>query len=152
SIKPSSVRPPDSVGPAYLFEPEGQTFAQPVTITLPYDTAKLPSGKTGADLVIMTAPAGTMTFSSLGGMVADDTHISSTTTHFSIMGVALAPTCTSNSDCPDGACVSGACVAASCSDSQKDGMETDVDCGGTCGKCASGKGCHASTDCQSGVC
>lgn len=53
-----------------------------------------------------------------------------------------------------------------CTDGQKDGFETDVDCGGTCpslavtgplapangGLCLSGKACQYFTDCQSGVC
>ena len=53
-----------------------------------------------------------------------------------------------------------------CNDGQKDGFETDVDCGGNCpayqvtgplsppsfGLCASGKRCQYFTDCNSGVC
>jgi len=35
----------------------------------------------------------------------------------------------------------------------KNGLETDVDCGGgTCPACASGKVCKASTDCKPGIC
>ena len=42
---------------------------------------------------------------------------------------------------------------ASCNNGRKDGVETDVDCGGaTCGKCASGRSCLVPGDCQSGRC
>ena len=40
----------------------------------------------------------------------------------------------------------------SCGDGAKNGAETDVDCGGTCDKCADGKGCSGPTDCASYVC
>jgi hypothetical protein len=51
-------------------------------------------------------------------------------------------------------CVSGTCVSAgSCTDGIKDGLETDVDCGGpVCAPCASGKHCLVGTDCISGTC
>lgn len=40
-----------------------------------------------------------------------------------------------------------------CSDGKKNGMETDVDCGGgACGKCAVGKKCKGAHDCVSAVC
>lgn len=41
---------------------------------------------------------------------------------------------------------------ATCSDGSKDGNETDVDCGGSCGACANGKQCLLSSDCQNGSC
>jgi hypothetical protein len=40
----------------------------------------------------------------------------------------------------------------SCSDGIKNGSETGIDCGGTCGQCGPGKPCLAGTDCQFGVC
>ena len=41
----------------------------------------------------------------------------------------------------------------SCTDGRQNGDETDVDCGGSCTtKCAPGKHCALSTDCQSGIC
>ena len=44
-------------------------------------------------------------------------------------------------------CVSG------CMDQQKDGAETDVDCGGgVCSACADGKKCQSGSDCASSVC
>ncbi|MBM4363519.1 MAG: hypothetical protein FJ104_12635 [Deltaproteobacteria bacterium] len=40
-----------------------------------------------------------------------------------------------------------------CTDSQKNGSETDVDCGGSlCPKCPPGKACSAGTDCTRGPC
>ena len=42
--------------------------------------------------------------------------------------------------------------ANSCADGVGDGTETDVDCGGGCARCANGKTCVSSNDCQSGVC
>jgi len=43
--------------------------------------------------------------------------------------------------------------AASCANSKKDGDETDVDCGGSCGKtCSKGKKCAFTTDCVNSVC
>jgi hypothetical protein len=34
----------------------------------------------------------------------------------------------------------------------KNGTETDVDCGGVCAQCTSGKHCLANNDCTSGTC
>jgi hypothetical protein len=42
--------------------------------------------------------------------------------------------------------------AVTCTDGVKNGTETDIDCGGTCGPCAIGMQCTASTDCAAGVC
>src|SRR5262249_23226118 len=47
----------------------------------------------------------------------------------------------------------GKCVVASCTDGVLDGMESDVDCGGSdCGKCADGKKCLIGSDCVDGLC
>ena len=40
----------------------------------------------------------------------------------------------------------------SCTNGERDGDESDVDCGGSCPGCASGGACEQSEDCQSGVC
>jgi len=48
---------------------------------------------------------------------------------------------------------SGLCVASHCSDATKDGLETDVDCGGDCTtKCANNQGCGVDVDCTSTHC
>ncbi len=39
-----------------------------------------------------------------------------------------------------------------CDDGLKNGIETDVDCGGDCDPCADTQACNAAPDCQSGVC
>ncbi|MCE1191919.1 MAG: hypothetical protein LWW96_07190 [Acidovorax sp.] len=54
--------------------------------------------------------------------------------------------------CDSSACINGACQGPTCSDQQRNGTETDVDCGGTCGACGDGKTCSVGTDCQSNVC
>jgi len=43
--------------------------------------------------------------------------------------------------------------AATCRDGIKNGIETDVDCGGgTCPRCATGRTCNVANDCTSGTC
>ncbi len=53
--------------------------------------------------------------------------------------------------CTNGGKYSEGCVIA-CENKAKDGDETDVDCGGSCAKCADGKVCKAAGDCVSGYC
>jgi hypothetical protein len=72
------------VGTPFVFGPEGQTFATPVTVTLPIQPAKLPAGTSAADVVIATAPAGGSTFTVLATTVVDATHVSALTSHFSV--------------------------------------------------------------------
>jgi len=64
--------------------------------------------------------------------------------------------CTINLDCKSGLCNSStkkcAELNATCSDQKKNGNETDVDCGGNCPDCLSGKGCLNNSDCRSGAC
>jgi endoglucanase len=43
-------------------------------------------------------------------------------------------------------------LPGTCGSRARDGQETDVDCGGTCRRCADGRGCTKDTDCQSGFC
>ncbi len=46
---------------------------------------------------------------------------------------------------------SAACGSSpTCTDGTKNGSETDVDCGGSCGPCAAGKACAAGSDCSTG--
>jgi hypothetical protein len=62
--------------------------------------------------------------------------------------------CRMNSDCAGAlGCIGGVCKAPSCSDGVKNGLESDVDCGGTCqNKCVVGKRCATNLSCQSNVC
>jgi hypothetical protein len=63
--------------------------------------------------------------------------------------------CKVDADCTTMACnvSSLTCVSTQCSDLQKDGNETDIDCGGgTCPACATGKGCKVDADCTTAAC
>jgi hypothetical protein len=72
-----------AVGSAYTYGPEGQMFRQPVTVILQFDPARLPVGRTAAEIVVFTAPAGSSSYASIGGTLVDSTHIAAQTTHFS---------------------------------------------------------------------
>ena len=55
--------------------------------------------------------------------------------------------------CDNGGIFSANCrVEDTCSNNEKDGTESDTDCGGKCAKCANGKTCHLHTDCDSSFC
>jgi hypothetical protein len=57
--------------------------------------------------------------------------------------------CSSGRKCDDGKCA----LDPQCFNNAKDGMETDVDCGGPCGPCNDGQNCGTEPDfCKSGVC
>lgn len=66
----------------------------------------------------------------------------------------LGAACSTNSDCArPGACIAGVCSSDTCNSGFQDGLETGVDCGGTCpNKCAVGGGCRLDTDCAAGTC
>jgi hypothetical protein len=62
--------------------------------------------------------------------------------------------CTMDQDCtanPSDICNNHQC-ASSCGDGNKDGKETDKDCGGPCNGCGTGKMCGTGADCTSGKC
>jgi hypothetical protein len=63
--------------------------------------------------------------------------------------------CKGGSDCQSMVCTTATlqCAAPTCTDGAKNGMETDVDCGGpTCLPCGNQKGCVSGTDCVSTLC
>ena len=63
--------------------------------------------------------------------------------------------CLIDADCASGFCDSSLTCAVpqpSCSDGEKNGSETDTDCGGDCPGCPIGGGCELGGDCQSGAC
>jgi hypothetical protein len=67
-------------------------------------------------------------------------------------GCATGQNCMFDTDCASSACdaLMKTCVMSQCADHQKDGMETDVDCGGpNCGGCALTKKCKTDSDCLS---
>ena len=55
-------------------------------------------------------------------------------------------------DCASKVRTSGKCIAPSCTDGVKNGNETDIDCGGGCDGCATGKVCTTPSDCATGAC
>jgi hypothetical protein len=64
--------------------------------------------------------------------------------------------CLANTDCSSNACdaVTSTCASSQCTDQRKDGVETDIDCGGanSCARCALSQGCQLNTDCASNAC
>ena len=68
-------------------------------------------------------------------------------------GVGACVECVSNDDCDSGICDGQACLPVACTNGEKDGTETDVDCGGGgCDPCSPNKACTMASDCLSGVC
>lgn len=67
-------------------------------------------------------------------------------------GVAQTQSCSclTDADCAFKCSSSGYC--SSCTNGVRDGDETDVDCGGPCGRCEVGSRCNVADDCSSGVC
>jgi hypothetical protein len=69
---------------------------------------------------------------------------------------AVGKGCDIPSDCDPAngsACESFTCAVATCSDFEKDGLETDVDCGGgICPACSDRQACTQDRDCTSGSC
>jgi len=71
-------------------------------------------------------------------------------------GGLIPQTCTADGAWEDGAACgykcdapTGKCLAAGCGDKAKNGDETDVDCGGSCGGCTIGSACKGDADCIS---
>lgn len=60
--------------------------------------------------------------------------------------------CSMTSDCETAGCDNGTCRLPTCSDGKRDGFESDVDCGASCGTCTTGKKCANGDDCASGHC
>ena len=69
-------------------------------------------------------------------------------------GIADAGACTLSGSCNSSVCTAGACAAPSCTDTVKNGLESDLDCGGSfCGAtCTAGKTCAANSDCAANRC
>ena len=59
---------------------------------------------------------------------------------------AIGQLCAVDAQCCSTSCVAGQC-APSCVNGQQDGIETGVDCGGSCPDCPLGGGCAATSDC-----
>ena len=54
--------------------------------------------------------------------------------------------------CSSGVCAGSACQPPRCDDHVRNGSETDVDCGGSCGACGLCAGCVMDSDCLAGTC
>jgi plastocyanin len=67
-------------------------------------------------------------------------------------GVGACVECVANEDCDSGICAGQICLPVACTNGDKDGTETDVDCGGGCDPCSPNKTCASASDCLSGVC
>lgn len=69
-------------------------------------------------------------------------------------GIADASACVLSGSCNSSVCTAGACAAPSCTDTVKNGLESDLDCGGSfCGAtCTAGKSCAANSDCAANRC
>jgi hypothetical protein len=79
------------VGPAQDFGPEGATFKAGVTIQLPFETAKIPAGRTASDILIYTAPKGSTQYTTLTTALGSGV-VTTQTSHFSIyLPAVLAP-------------------------------------------------------------
>jgi hypothetical protein len=60
--------------------------------------------------------------------------------------------CKMDTDCTNSVCVNYRCIPPTCTNGMKDGLETDIDCGGTaCHPCTADKKCSNDGDCQ-GLC
>ena len=61
--------------------------------------------------------------------------------------------CNHDYECQNDVCHLNKCMAPTCTDLHKNGLETDIDCGGgTCQSCGNSKQCLTASDCSSGVC
>jgi hypothetical protein len=92
TVTPSSAPGPSGttmVGPQYDLGPDGTTFAKPATVTLAFDPARIPAGKSAKDVVVYTSSGGSSSFTRLPTTPVDATHVSATTTHFSSVGPAV---------------------------------------------------------------
>ncbi len=107
SLAPDAPAPPADdgivVGPTYLLAPEGQQFQTPVTLRLVFDPTKLPAGSSPSDVAIFTSPAtGTPSYAPLPTTVADATHVTAQTTHFSYAVAVARPTAGADAGGVDG--------------------------------------------------
>lgn len=67
-------------------------------------------------------------------------------------GAGACVECTSGAQCASLVCAGNACQAPSCGDTVRNGLETDLDCGGPCPACLDGRSCAIPADCLSLVC
>ncbi len=82
-----------TTSPIYSFGPNGQQFAMPVEITLTYSPSAIPAGSSTGDLVLITAPEGTSSYTALPSTVLTNNQVTGVTTHLatSRLGSGWAP-------------------------------------------------------------
>jgi hypothetical protein len=121
------------VGPAYDFGPAGTTFAQPVTITLPFDMSKIPTGHTAADVRIYTAPKGSTNYTQLTTTLMSG-FVQTTSTHFTVFVPAAPAATTTTTDMAGGGGVADM-ATGSCAPCTPTVLSTSPSCSctGTCG-------------------
>jgi hypothetical protein len=128
AVDPNAPTPPSAwiaVGSTYLVGPEGQQFSQPVTVTIAFDPARLPTGRTAHDISVLTSPAtGTPSYGPLTTTEVDSTRVSASTTHFSYF-MAVVPNGVGNVDAgSDGSSDTGS--EASAMDGSQDSTTADA--------------------------
>jgi hypothetical protein len=60
--------------------------------------------------------------------------------------------CIVDADCETKRCFGGRCTLPTCLDGALDGDEADIDCGGSCEPCGSGRRCRSAIDCLLALC
>jgi hypothetical protein len=110
---------------------------------------------TNYPLVRLVDGAGTVRYGKTYGASSNGVGPGAGTTLFRLPGVpagdhALSVVANGIASAPATLTVSA--LAASCNDGVMDGDELDVDCGGSCARCADGQHCQVATDCTGPVC
>lgn len=77
-------------GTPYALQPEWIQFAQPVSVTLTVNPSQLPAGASLEGVLVLTAATGDGGYLALPSTMADATHVTARTTHFSTGGSAIA--------------------------------------------------------------
>jgi hypothetical protein len=67
-------------------------------------------------------------------------------------GIGACVECARPSDCTSDVCQDGACRAPPCGNGAMDPDESDIDCGGSCGRCGPGRACIEHQDCTGQEC
>lgn len=89
----------ESHGPSFLLGPEGQTFAKPLTLKLPFTATNLPHGMK-LDLRAFTAPKDSDAFTQLKVHEVSASLLTTSTTHFSVFTAGMIRRSGWSSGCP----------------------------------------------------
>jgi len=91
-------------------------------------------------------------YNSLDNSSLSNTSENMSTIFFANAKKANGKQCLVGLECISNYCDEGFCINVSCEDEKLNGDETAIDCGGSCGPCASGAICERGGDCDSGIC